>query len=175
MVTANRWKNLEATPCWSRPAGKKFSPFRHGGRFGVWFGNRWRNWPRDPSLAAGRARPDAKPTRPLSQALSGRVFGRQSEVVSERPVVDRAELPERAVCRNRIVRLRPAIPAQSRSGVNNGRHQPAVTFGTSCRGRSSRVGRAPICNFMTSPQAGAPTMPVPIVGSFLSSAPTLRV
>ena len=31
-----------------------------------------------------------------------------------------------------------------------------------------------ICSFMTSPQAGAPTMPVPTLGSPLSSEPTLR-
>uniref|UniRef100_A0A1B0C5K0 Kazal-like domain-containing protein n=1 Tax=Glossina palpalis gambiensis TaxID=67801 RepID=A0A1B0C5K0_9MUSC len=31
-----------------------------------------------------------------------------------------------------------------------------------------------ICNFMTSPQAGAPTKPVPTVASFLSKDPTLR-
>jgi len=30
------------------------------------------------------------------------------------------------------------------------------------------------CNFITSPQAGAPTRPVPTVGSFLSNDPTLR-
>lgn len=29
-----------------------------------------------------------------------------------------------------------------------------------------------ICNFMTSPQAGAPTRPVPTLGSFLSNDPT---
>ena len=31
-----------------------------------------------------------------------------------------------------------------------------------------------ICSFMTSPHAGAPTRPVPTLGSFLSSEPTLR-
>jgi hypothetical protein len=31
-----------------------------------------------------------------------------------------------------------------------------------------------ICSFMTSPQAGAPTMPVPTPSSSLSKAPTLR-
>jgi hypothetical protein len=31
-----------------------------------------------------------------------------------------------------------------------------------------------ICSFMTSPQAGAPTMPVPTDESALSSEPTLR-
>jgi hypothetical protein len=31
-----------------------------------------------------------------------------------------------------------------------------------------------ICSFITSPQAGAPTMPVPIASSFLSNEPTLR-
>ena len=31
-----------------------------------------------------------------------------------------------------------------------------------------------ICSFMTSPHAGAPTRPVPTLGSFLSSDPTLR-
>jgi hypothetical protein len=31
-----------------------------------------------------------------------------------------------------------------------------------------------ICSFMTSPQAGAPTRPVPTLGSFLSMDPTLR-
>jgi hypothetical protein len=31
-----------------------------------------------------------------------------------------------------------------------------------------------MCSFMTSPQAGAPTMPVPTRGSFLSKDPTLR-
>ena len=31
-----------------------------------------------------------------------------------------------------------------------------------------------ICSFITSPQAGAPTSPVPTLASFLSKAPTLR-
>ena len=31
-----------------------------------------------------------------------------------------------------------------------------------------------ICSFITSPQAGAPTRPVPTSGSFLSKLPTLR-
>jgi hypothetical protein len=31
-----------------------------------------------------------------------------------------------------------------------------------------------ICSFMTSPQAGAPTSPVPTLSSFLSRLPTLR-
>lgn len=31
-----------------------------------------------------------------------------------------------------------------------------------------------ICSFMTSPQAGAPTRPVPTLGSFLSKLPTFR-
>lgn len=31
-----------------------------------------------------------------------------------------------------------------------------------------------ICNFITSPQAGAPTRPVPTLSSFLSNEPTLR-
>ena len=31
-----------------------------------------------------------------------------------------------------------------------------------------------ICSFMTSPHSGAPTMPVPTLGSLLSSDPTLR-
>eukprot|EP01018_Ginkgo_biloba_P034459 Gb_07355 [translate_table: standard] len=31
-----------------------------------------------------------------------------------------------------------------------------------------------ICSFMTSPQAGAPTKPVPTLGSFLSKDPTFR-
>ena len=30
------------------------------------------------------------------------------------------------------------------------------------------------CSFITSPQAGAPTSPVPTLGSFLSKLPTLR-
>ena len=36
------------------------------------------------------------------------------------------------------------------------------------------AGSTRICSFMTSPQAGAPTRPVPTSGSCLSKAPTLR-
>ena len=43
-------------------------------------------------------------------------------------------------------------------------------------GENSLAPRPPLrtCSFITSPQAGAPTRPVPTLGSFLSKLPTLR-
>jgi hypothetical protein len=58
---------------------------------------------------------------------------------------------------------------------NDGQTQdPGLVHFSSQKGGWQARARALICSFITSPQAGAPTSPVPTLGSFLSREPTLR-
>src|SRR3989338_3443304 len=76
-----------------------------------------------------------------------------------------------------IMRLWPLQAGQ----VEQFKHFPPTSFSVQLCGQSIHIWRWAtitsetfICSFMTSPHSGAPTTPVPTLGSFLSSEPTLR-